>query len=62
MEKYDVLIVGAGLSGASLARILANQGKKVLVLEKRNEVGGNVRTDIQEGIPVHTYGPHIFHT
>lgn len=62
MEKYDVLIVGAGLSGASLARILANQGKKVLVLEKRNEVGGNVRTDMQEGIPVHTYGPHIFHT
>ncbi len=62
MEKYDVLIVGAGLSGATLARLLTDGGKKVLVLEKRDAVGGNVRTDIQEGIPVHTYGPHIFHT
>ena len=62
MKKYDVLIVGAGLSGATLARILSDAGKKVLVLEKRDHVGGNVRTDLIEGIPVHTYGPHIFHT
>ena len=60
--KYDFLIVGSGLSGSAMARMLTDSGKKVLVIEKRNEVGGNIHTDIVDGIPVHTYGPHIFHT
>lgn len=45
-----------------MARLLLDAGKKVLVVEKRDEVGGNIATKIVEGIPVHTYGPHIFHT
>ena len=59
---YDYLIVGSGLSGATMARLLTDKGHKVLVLEKRHEVGGNIHTDIIDDIPVHTYGPHIFHT
>ena len=64
MEKqhYDYLIVGAGLSGATMARLLMDAGKSVLVIEKRNHVGGNIYTEDVEGIPVHVYGPHIFHT
>ncbi|MCR5348590.1 MAG: UDP-galactopyranose mutase [Bacilli bacterium] len=63
MEKhYDYLIVGSGLAGATLTRLLLDAGKSVLVLEKRNQVGGNIATDMVSGIPVHTYGPHIFHT
>ena len=62
LSHYDYLIVGSGVSGATMARLLTDEGKTVLVLEKRNEVGGNIRTDIVDGIPVHTYGPHIFHT
>ena len=61
-KHYDYLIVGSGISGATMARLLTDAGKVVLVIEKRNEVGGNIRTDIVDGIPVHTYGPHIFHT
>ena len=60
--KYDFLIVGAGLSGATMARLLTDRGHRCLVIEKRNEVGGNIHTDIIDDIPVHTYGPHIFHT
>jgi UDP-galactopyranose mutase len=59
---YDYLIVGSGLAGASLARMLANQGKKVLVLEQRHDVGGNIATHVEDGIILHDYGPHIFHT
>ena len=59
---YDYLIVGSGLSGSTIANLLKNAGKKVLVLEKRDDVGGNISTAIQDGIIVHTYGPHIFHT
>ena len=59
---YDYLIVGSGLSGSTIANLLKNAGKKVLVLEKRDDVGGNISTAIQDDIIVHTYGPHIFHT
>jgi UDP-galactopyranose mutase len=62
MKKYDVLIVGAGLFGATLAHILSRQGKKVLVVEKRSEIGGNCFTKEYKGITVHKYGAHIFHT
>ncbi len=60
--KYDTLIVGAGLYGAVFARGLSDRGKRVLVIEKRNHVGGNVYTEDVEGIQVHVYGAHIFHT
>lgn len=59
---YDYLIVGAGLYGATIARKALNAGKKVLVLDKRAHVGGNVYTEKVEGINVHKYGAHIFHT
>ena len=59
---YDVLIVGAGLFGAVCARELADAGKKVLVVERRDHIGGNVYTEKVEGIQVHRYGAHIFHT
>lgn len=61
-KRYDYLIVGAGLSGACVARKLLDAGKKVLVIEKRDHVGGNIYTKEVEGIPLHVYGPHIFHT
>ena len=60
--KYDYLIVGAGLYGAVCAHELTEHGKKVLVVEKRSHIGGNCYTENREGINVHTYGPHIFHT
>ena len=59
---YDYLIVGSGLFGATIANRLKKKGKKVLVLEKRSHVGGNVYTENIEGINVHKYGAHIFHT
>lgn len=59
---YDYLIVGAGLYGATIARKALNAGKKVLVLDKRAHVAGNVYTEKVEGINVHKYGAHIFHT
>lgn len=60
--KYDYLIVGAGLFGAVCAHELHKKGKKVLVIEKRAHIGGNVYTEEQAGIQVHKYGAHIFHT
>ncbi len=60
--KYDYLIVGSGLFGSTVANRLKNMGKKVLVIEKRNHIGGNVYTENIEGINVHKYGAHIFHT
>lgn len=59
---YDYLIIGSGLYGATFAREAVNSGKSVLVIEKRNYVGGNVYTEDVEGIHVHKYGAHIFHT
>ena len=62
MSYYDYLIVGAGLYGAVCAREAANAGKKVLVIDKRPNIAGNVYTQQMEGINVHVYGAHIFHT
>ena len=59
---YDYLIVGAGLYGAAFARQAADAGKSVLVIDKRSHIGGNVYTEALEGINVHRYGAHIFHT
>ena len=63
-QRYDCLIVGAGMAGAVAARELAEQGgQKVLVLERRNHVGGNMYDRFDErGVLIHQYGPHIFHT
>ena len=61
-NRYDYLIVGSGLSGAIFAHEAAKQGKKCLVIEKRNHIAGNVYTENIEGINVHKYGAHIFHT
>ena len=60
--KYDYVIVGAGLFGATFANLAKKAGKKVLVIEKRNHIAGNVYTEQIEGINVHKYGAHIFHT
>jgi len=62
MYKYDYVIVGSGLFGATCAYELKERGKKVLVLEKRKHIGGNCYTENKNDIHVHTYGPHIFHT
>ena len=59
---YDYLIVGAGLFGATVANRAKAQGKKVLVIDKRDHIAGNVYTEKVEGINVHKYGAHIFHT
>lgn len=61
--NYDVIIVGAGFAGATLANKFANDNKKVLVIEKRPHVGGNMYEETRKnGVRVHLYGPHIFHT
>lgn len=61
--KYDVLIIGAGIAGAASARVLAEQGKKILVIEKNDFVGGNCYDELDaSGITFHKFGPHIFHT
>lgn len=60
--KYDYLIVGAGLFGAVFAQQAKKAGKTVLVIDKRSHLGGNVYTEEVEGIQVHRYGAHIFHT
>jgi UDP-galactopyranose mutase len=60
--NYDYLIVGAGLFGSTVARVLKDKGKKVLIIDKRNHIGGNCYTEKQEGITIHKYGAHIFHT
>jgi len=60
---YDIIVAGAGVAGSTAARVLAEKGKKVLVVEKRNHIAGNcydVKDDF--GILIHQYGPHIFHT
>ena len=60
--KYDYLIVGAGLFGAVFAHEMTKQGKKCLVLDKRKHIAGNIYCEDVEGIHVHKYGAHIFHT
>ena len=62
MKQYDYLIVGSGLYGAVFAHKAKLAGKKVLVIDKRSHVGGNIYCDCIEGINVHKYGAHIFHT
>lgn len=62
MKEYDYLIVGAGLFGALFAHKAIQAGKKVLVIDKRSHIGGNLYTEKVEGINVHKYGAHIFHT
>lgn len=62
MEKYDYLIVGSGLFGSAFAYRANKAGKKCLVIDKRNHIGGNVYCENIEGINVHKYGAHIFHT
>ncbi len=60
--KYDYLIVGAGLYGATFAHFATRQGKRCLVIDKRPHTGGNIYCSEVEGINVHQYGAHIFHT
>ena len=62
MKQYDYLIVGSGLYGATFAYLAKQKGKKCLVIDKRSHIGGNVYCDDDEGIHVHKYGAHIFHT
>ena len=62
MKKYDYLIVGSGLFGSIFAYEATKRGKKCLVIEKRNHIGGNIYCENVEGINVHKYGAHIFHT
>ncbi|MCR4688963.1 MAG: UDP-galactopyranose mutase [Saccharofermentans sp.] len=62
MAEYDFLIVGAGLYGASFARLATDAGYKCLVIDKRSHIAGNIYTEEENGINVHKYGAHIFHT
>ena len=62
MKQYDYLIVGAGLYGAVAAHELTKKGKSCLVIDRRDHIAGNVYTEEIEGINVHKYGAHIFHT
>ena len=62
MKQYDYLIVGSGLFGATFAYVAHRKGKKCLVIDKRSHLGGNVYCENIEGINVHKYGAHIFHT
>ena len=64
MQNIDAIVAGAGIWGCTVARRLAEAGKRILVLEKRSVLGGNVRCEIDPatGIEIHTYGSHIFHT
>lgn len=61
-KRYDYLIVGAGLFGATFARLATDRGKSCLVIDKRNHTGGNLYCETVEGVTVHKYGAHIFHT
>lgn len=62
MKKYDYLIVGCGLYGATIANLLLKNNKKVLIVDKRPTIAGNIYTENKDGIDIHVYGPHIFHT
>lgn len=60
--QYDYLIVGSGLYGAIFAHEMKKRGRSVVVLERRNHIGGNIYCETKDGIPIHRYGAHIFHT
>lgn len=60
--KYDYLIVGSGLYGLVVSRMLTNKGYKCLIIDKRDTIGGNIVDENIDGILVHSYGPHVFHT
>lgn len=62
MKQYDILVVGSGIYGATYAYLMKQAGKKVLVIDKRDVIGGNIRCENIGGINVHKYGAHIFHT
>lgn len=62
MKKYDYLLVGAGLFNSTVGYFLNKAGKKVLIIEKRDHIGGNIYTKNENGIDIHVYGAHIFHT
>jgi UDP-galactopyranose mutase len=59
---FDIIVIGAGFAGAVFARIMADSGKRILILEKRSHIGGNAYTYNEDDIIIHKYGPHIFHT
>ena len=61
-KHYDLLVIGSGLFGATITHEAVKSGKSVLVLEKRDHIGGNIYTEKVEEIDVHKYGAHIFHT
>ena len=61
-ENYQNLIVGVGISGAVLARLLAERGESVIIIDRRNHIGGNCFDYQKNGINIHKYGPHIFRT
>lgn len=61
-KKYDYVIVGSGLYGATFAWYATRHGKKCLVVERRSHTGGNLHCEYVDDITVHVYGPHIFHT
>jgi UDP-galactopyranose mutase len=62
VKGYDYLIVGAGLFGSVFAHEMSRRGRRCLVIEKRDHIGGNCYTEDRDGIAVHVHGPHIFHT
>lgn len=62
MAKYDFLVVGCGIFGAVFAQKKTEEGKKVIIIDKRSHIGGNCYTENINGINIHKYGPHIFHT
>lgn len=59
---YDYLIVGSGFFGSTFARLATDEGKKCLIIESRKHIGGNAYSERKDGIDIHLYGPHIFHT
>lgn len=61
-KEYDIIIVGSGLYGSVVAYMAHQAGYRCLVVEKRPFTGGNIHDEVNEGINVHLYGPHIFHT
>ena len=62
MKRYDYLIVGSGLYGSTFAHLAKRSGKSCLVIDRRPHIGGNVYCQNINGITVHDYGAHIFHT
>lgn len=62
MKKYDFIIVGSGLYGLTFNYLARQAGYSCLIIERRKHIGGNIYTPIIDGIPIHQYGPHIFHT